>query len=114
MKETYKLDPEGGLYVTEIPSGSGRQYGFKKWTWGEKNALTAECVIMNPVAGFTNMDVTKFNEQLVVRTAFKKIDGKFDPITVDELRAMDAQLGERLSRITQSINLISDIEAQNL
>lgn len=114
MKEEYKLNPEGNFYVTEIPSGSGTLFAFKKWTWGEKNALTSDCIVINPLNGFTTMDNIKFNEQLVLRTAFKKVEGNIIPFTLEEIKNMDGQLGERLFRITQAINLISDVETQNL
>ena len=113
-KETYHLKKEGNLFTTEIPSGSGVFFGFRKWTWGEKNALTSECTIIDPFTNFVRIDSIRYNETLVVRTVMKKVGENFVAITADELRSMDAQIGERLSRITQSINLVQEVEAKNL
>ena len=114
MKEQYNLRKEDNLLVTEIPSGSGANFGFKKWTWGEKNAMTSECTIIDPLRGFVTIDSEKYNALLVAKTVFKKVEDKYVPFTIEEVKALDAQLGERLFRITQTINLVSEVEARNL
>ena len=114
MKESYELKKEGEFYITEVPSGSGVNFGFRKWTWGEKNALTSECSIVNPINGAISFNGTYFNEQLLIKTVFKKQDDKFEPFTTEELRTIDGQLGERLFQITQKINLVGNIDTQNL
>jgi hypothetical protein len=113
-QENYELHKEGDLWVTEIPEKSGQFFGFKKWSWGEKNTLLDDCTVVNPMNGMASVDTTKFNEGLIVKTVFKNVDGKFVPFTIEEVRTLDAQLGERLFRITQNMNLVSEIESRNL
>ena len=113
-KETYNLKKEGALWVGEIPSGSGVSFGFRKWTWGEKNQLTSDCTVINPMLNSVTIDSIRFNEQLVLRTVNKKVGDAYVVLTLEELRAMDAQMGERLFRVTQEMNLISEVEAKNL
>jgi hypothetical protein len=114
MKETYILKKEGELGVTEIPSGSGQRFGFRKWTWGEKNAVSAECNHVDPFSGAVSYDSTHFNEQLLLKTVFYEKDGKFIPFTIEEIHNMDGQLGERLFQISSELNLVRNIETQNL
>lgn len=114
MKENYELKKEGELYTTEIPSGSGLYFGFRKWSWGDKNALTSECSVINEIVGSVNFNSVHFNEQLLVRTVYKYEADKFVPLTIAEVREMDGQLGERLFQITQKLNLVSNVETQNL
>jgi hypothetical protein len=112
--EEYNLQKEGELYVTEVPIGSGKRFGFRKWTWGEKNNLVNSCLSFDPISGVTTTDSNKFDEQLFVMTIFKEVEGKFVKFTVEEARNLDGQLGERLSRITQKLNLVKEIDARNL
>jgi len=114
MKEDYNLQKEGNLYTAEVPSGSGAIFGFRKWSWGEKNALSAECTTMNPLSGFITFDSTRYNEMLVVKTVNKKVNELFTPLTIGEVQSLDGQLGERLFRITQAINLVQEVDARNL
>jgi hypothetical protein len=111
VNEKYQLVKQDNLYVTEV---LGRKYAFRKWTWGEKNILTAECSQINPISGFISFDSVKFNEGLVLKTVLQDKNGKFEPFTTEEVRALDGQLGERLFKITQQLNLVSQVEAQNL
>ena len=109
--ESYKMVKEGDYYATEV---LGQKYGFRKWSWGDKNALTTECSLINPVTGMVSYNQINFNEQLIYRTVYKFVHDKFEQITIEEIRTMDAQLGERLFQITSKLNLISGIETQNL
>ena len=111
MDEKYKLEKEGDLYTTEILE---HKFGFRKWTWGEKNALASECSHINPMNGMVSFDSSTFNEQLLLKTVFVEHDGKLEPYTIEEIRAMDGQLGERLFKISQQLNLVTNVEAQNL
>jgi hypothetical protein len=114
VKESYDLKPEGELLVTEIPSGSGQRYGFRRWTWGEKNALSAQCTILNPISGLLSYNSAQFNLGLILATVKKEVNNVFVPLTSEEINSMDSRLGERLSQITQQLNLVSQVEAQNL
>jgi len=109
--ETYKMTVEGNYVTTEV---LGKKYGFRKWTWGEKNALTAECSLVNPINGTISYNQVNFNEQFMLKTVYKSVDEKFEPLTVEEIRMMDAQLGERLFQITSKLNLVTNVETQNL
>jgi hypothetical protein len=110
VQEKYDLKKEGELYTTEV---LGAKFAFRKWTWGEKNALTSECSHVEPMSGYVSFDSPKFNETLLLKTVLYNNDG-WKPFTVEEIRNMDGQLGERLFQITQKINLVSNIETQNL
>jgi len=111
IKETYKLQIEGDYATTEI---LGKKYGFRKWTWGEKNALNSECSSVNPMTGGISYDQSRFNEQLLLKTVVKFEKEQPVPFTVEEIRALDGQLGERLYQITAKLNLITNVETENL
>ncbi len=111
MKETYEFTKEGEFAVTEI---SGQRFGLRKWTWGEHNALTAQCTKFNQLTGEAIIDMQHFNEQLLLKTVFYKNEDKFVPFTIEEVKGMDGQLGERLFQLTAKFNLVSGIEAKNL
>ena len=64
--------------------------------------------------GTYDLDSTKFNEGLVLKTAFKEVDGKFVPFEVNELRAMRGKLVDYIFQITQKLNLVSQSETANL
>lgn len=109
--ETYKLHKEKDLRVTEI---RGKTYGFRKWTWGEKNTLSNQATRLNPLSGLITYDSAHFNLHLILLTVSKKVDGKFVKFSEEEIKNLDGQLGERLFQITQKLNLVQNIEAQNL
>lgn len=114
MKETYNLSKQGEYYITEIPSGSGIKFAFRKWTWGEKNALTSECSVVNPMNSVITFNSVHFNEQFFLKTVFKYENDTAVPFKIEEVRNIDGQLGERLFQITQNINLVSNVDTQNL
>ena len=109
--EFYTLSKEGEFLTTEI---SGHKYAFKKWNWGEKNALSIACTTVNPMNGFISFDDARFDIGLVEKTVYKFDDGKATPFTSTEINGLDAQLGERLFRITQKFNLVQVVETTNL
>lgn len=111
IKEVYTLKKEGEFYTTEI---LGQNYGFRKWNWGEKSEASNAATQMDQISGFINYDSLKFNLKLITSTVYKRSDDKFVPFTEEEFKALDAQLGERLFQITQKLNLVSQVEAQNL
>lgn len=111
-KETYNFEKVGDLFITTV---CGKKFGLRKWTWGEKNTLVSECSHTDPLSGFVNFDAVNFNEQMFVKTVFyEEPKGTFKPFTVEEIRRMDGQLGDRLFRLTQKINTVSQIETANL
>lgn len=111
MSEVYELVKEGDLFVTTV---CNEKFAFKKWTWGEKNALISECSHIDPISGIVNFDTIGFNELMFVKTIFYHDGSKYMPFTVEEIRGMDAQLGDRLFRISQKLNMVSQIETKNL
>jgi hypothetical protein len=114
MKETYQLVKKDNYFIAEVPSGSNVVFGFRKWTWGEKNTLSTECSSINPIDNSVYFNTALFNEKMFVKTVFKYIDEKFVPFTLEEVHNIDGQLGERLFQIAQKINLVSTIDTQNL
>ncbi len=114
MKELYELKKQGEYYISEVPSGSGVNFAFRKWTWGEKNALTSECSIVNPMNGDLRFNSIGFSEQFFLKTVYRYENEVTVPFTLEEVRNIDGQLGERLYQITQKINLVSNIDTQNL
>ena len=110
IEEKYTLKKEGEFYTTEI---LGTKFGFRKWTWGEKNSLTSECSHIDQFS-VIRFDTPHFNEQLFLKTVYKFIDDKFVPFGIEEIRNADGQFTERLFRITQKLNLITNVETQNL
>ena len=111
IKEEYKLKKEGNLWVTTILDN---RYGFRKWTWGEKNDVSAKATNLNPLSGALSYDSAYFNNQLLLKTVRKEVDGKFIEFSEEEIKNLDGQLGERLFQITQRLNLVLNVEAQNL
>lgn len=117
MNESYTLKKEGEYLTTEIPVGSGRIFGFKKWTWGEKNAVIKQCTNTDVLTGLVSFDDIKFDLTMILKTAFtKNSEEKFVPVfnSVEEINNMDAQYVERLLRLTQQLNLVSIGETKNL
>ena len=110
MTETYTFKKEGNFLVTEV---LGIKFGFRKWTWGEKNALSVQCSTIHPITGEVGFDSIKFNTSLLEKTVYK-FDGEFKPMTTDEVNGLDGGLGDRLYQITQKINLVQTIETVNL
>jgi hypothetical protein len=109
--EYYTFSKEGEFYVTEV---LGQKFGFRKWSWGEKNALSISCTNTNVMTGEMTFDNAKFNTGLIEKTVFKSLDGKFVPMIASEIDNMPAILGERLFRLTQKMNLVQSVETVNL
>jgi hypothetical protein len=82
-------------------------FRFKRWTWGEKNRITNECVTFNPEIKQFEVNTVAFNEKMLARTLIgANIDGKdLDP-TLDTIRDFNASLGDQLLLIAQWINSI--------
>ena len=110
-EEKYKLRKKGDLWVTKVLDN---EYAFRKWTWGEKNIISGQATKLDPITGLVTYDSAFFNLHLVQKTVLKKVGDKFVAFTEEEVRNLDGQLGERLFQITQSLNLVRNIEAQNL
>ena len=110
-KEIITLKKEGELWVTEL---YGKRYGFRKWTWGEKNELSGKCSRTDPQSGFGTFEIAVFNEGLFLATVRKQTDGEFVNFTLEELKSMDGLLADKLLQITQKLNLVQPFEMQNL
>lgn len=108
--EVYTLRPEGDFLVTEV---SGITFGFRKWTWGEKNALSTACATIHP-SGVVLFDNAKYNTGIIEKTVFKKEGDNFVPLSSDEINKLDGKLGERLFRITRKLNIVESEETVNL
>lgn len=111
IKEEYKLSRKDNHWVTEV---LGKNYGFRKWTWGEKNQASVESTNVDQITGIVNFNMAIFNLRLVKSTVFKEENGKFVEFSEDEIKNLDGQLGERLFQITQKLNLVGRIESINL
>jgi hypothetical protein len=111
MTETYTFKKEGNFLVTEV---LGLKFGFRKWTWGEKNTLSVQCSSLNQITGEVNFDSARFNTGLIEKTVYKFENDVYKPMTTDEVNNLDGGLGDRLYQITQKINLVQSIETVNL
>jgi hypothetical protein len=111
MVESYTFSKEGDFWVTEV---LGKKFGFRKWTWGEKNALSVQCSSVNQLNGEVNFDNIKFNTGLMEKTVYKNDDGIFKSMSTDEINSLEGGLGDRLYQITQKLNLVQTIETVNL
>lgn len=110
--EQYTLSKEeGGFRSCEI---LGQIFFFRKWTWGEKNALSVSCANTNPMTGTVTFDNGRFNTGLIEKTVYKSVEGKPTVMTSAEVENLDSQVGDRLFRITQKINLVQTVESINL
>ena len=105
------LKKVGDLWTATI---DGQDYGFRKWTWGEKNDLSSKCTRVNFMTGASEFDNKYFNEQMFLATVRKKADGKFTNFTLEELRTSDSQLIDMLFKISQELNLVKLFETRNL
>jgi len=107
-QEVIKLKRVNDLWVCTI---NGQEYGFRKWTWGEKNTLSSRCMRTDPMSGVPQFDSAEFNMQLLLSTL------KLAPfqVTREELtRHPDAILVDKLLQITQKLNILGQVEIQNL
>jgi len=105
--EIIKLKKEGDLWVCRI---DGQEYGFRKWTWGEKNKTTSQCSRLGP-NGETIFDSGEFNIRLLLAT-LKKAPFKIDRQTIENYP--DSVLIDKLLQITTKLNLLGKFEIQNL
>lgn len=108
-KEVIVVKPpkdEGGLWTCSI---NGKEYGFRKWTWGEKNKVISISMRITP-DGTSTFDPALFNVNMLLATLKKA------PFQVNKeiLESSDNKLIDRLLRITTKLNLLEPIEIQNL
>ena len=66
------------------------------------------------MTGQVTFDDSKFNTGLIEKTVYKVVDGKPVKMTDAEIQDLDGQLGDRLFRITQKLNLVQPVESINL
>ena len=111
VKEIYDLKREGDLWVTNV---LGKRYGFRRWTWGEKNEVTAKITHVDQITNAVSYDSAAFNLALFQLTVRKEVDGKFVPFTEEEIKTLEGPLGDRLFLLTQKLNIVGQIETINL
>ena len=101
--DTYTYDAEAKVHRFEI---DGQAYGFKRWTWGEKNRVVSESISLHPTTGQFKIDTGLFNELMLGAVLS---EAPFE-VTLSNLRELDPVLGDQLLRIAQWVNEISDAE----
>jgi len=106
-EEIIKLSKKGDLWVCQI---DGREYGFRKWTWGEKNKTTDKCSKIGP-QGQTMFDTAEFNLSLLLAT-LKKAPFEINSETIQ--KHPDSILIDKLLRVTTKLNILSSVEIRNL
>ena len=106
-KDKIELKKEGNLWVCQI---EGKEFGFRKLTWGEKNKITEISQKVGP-NGQLYFSLSEFNVNLVLGTLKK---APF-PITRESLESYpDAKLIDICLNIATDMNLASPREIQNL
>ena len=106
-KKTIELKKDGNLWVCTI---EGKDFGFKKLTWGEKNKIMDISQRMGPNGSLT-FSVADFNINLLLGTLKKS------PFAVskESIEAYpDAKLIDILLKISTDMNIASLPEVQNL
>ena len=90
------------------------QFKFKRWTWGEKNRISNECVTFNPATSQFEVNTVAFNEKMLAETLIEiDIDGKKLNPTLDTIRDYKATLGDQLLMISQWVNSIESNENED-
>ncbi|MGD2088496.1 MAG: hypothetical protein PVH61_20130 [Candidatus Aminicenantes bacterium] len=85
----------------------GKRCRFKRWTWGEKNRITNECVAFNPTTNRFEVNTIAFNEKMLTHTMKElESDGQKTKPTLDTVRGFNAALGDQLLMIAQWVNAI--------
>ena len=105
-KSEIELKKEGNLWIWE---NEGKEYGIRKWTWGEKNTVVSISTRLGP-DGQERFDVGKFNINMILATLKKA------PFTIDEqtLSQQDPKIIDQILNITTELNLLKPAKLRNL
>jgi hypothetical protein len=105
-KEVIVLKKKDDLWICEIDS---KEYGFKKWTWGEKNKVISISMRISP-DGTSIFDASLFNLNMLLATLKKA------PFAINKetLESADSKLIDKLLRVTTKLNLLEPVEIKNL
>lgn len=105
-KVKIKVDGESFTYVHT----DGKEYSFKKWTWGEKNKVTQASMKLLPDGTFY-LDPMEFNLNMLLAT-LKKAPFEVNKASIEGHK--DCKLIDLLVKITTEFNLMKPVEIQNL
>ena len=105
-EDVIELKKEGDLWIWEY---QGKRYGFRKWTWGEKNKITYLSSRLMP-DGQKEFDPALFNINMLLATLR---EAPF-PITKESLENQDPLIVDQLLAITMELNLVKPKKIQNL
>jgi hypothetical protein len=106
-KPKLELKPKDGLWFGTI---DGKEFGFKKLTWGEKNQVMAISQKMMPNGQLT-FDLSTFNVNLLLATVKK---APFNLSKEGFENYPDAKLIDKLLSIATQMNIAEQVEVQNL
>lgn len=107
-EEQITLDLQGNLYVGKI---DGKEFGFKKLTWGEKNKVLSISQKINPQTGQLMFDMEMFNINLLLATVKK---APFNISKEGFENYPDAKLIDKLLSIATQMNIADQVTIQNL
>ncbi len=109
MSEPKKIElkSQGNLWICEI---DGKEFGFKKLTWGEKNKLVSISQRLMPNGQLT-FDMETFNVNLLL-AAVKKAPFPLNKESFENYP--DAKLIDRLHSIATQMNIADPVTIQNL
>jgi len=101
-----ELKKEGNLWIWEH---EGKEYGIRKWTWGEKNRVMSISTTLRG-DGEERFDVAKFNINMLLATLKKAPFA----INKESLEQQDPLLIDQIFNISSKLNLLSPAKIQNL
>ncbi len=102
-----ELKKDGNLWVCRI---EGKEYGFRKLTWGEKNKIIEISQKMGP-NGQLYFSIAEFNLNLLLGT-LKKAPFQVSKESVENYP--DAKIIDICLKISTDMNIASPPEIQNL
>ena len=106
-KNKLELKLQGNLYVGEI---DGKEFGFRKITWGEKNKIISISQRINP-NGQPSFDMSEFNINLILATV-KKAPFALSKESLESYP--DAKLIDKLLSVATQMNIADPVDIQNL
>lgn len=100
----FSHDPGKNDYTFDLDSG---RFRFKRWSWGEKNRVTNQCVVFNPGTNRFEVNTIAFNEKMLAATMIEtEMKGQKSKPTLETVKGFNAALGDQLLTIAQWINAI--------